>query len=137
MARIGPLAGAILIETGDDYFLVGNAKEPCDFNAAGFEAPSEIDRSRRRYQRIKPRRAIKLSKPYLTLGVEGEQLAALIAERLLIERNASVSERLWRLLLDPSGEEESVQAESVDVRWLGEIPSPIWAIVRDTVLRCM
>ncbi len=137
MARVARLAGALLIETCNNYFLVGNTKEPCDFKAAGFDHPGELDRSRHCYLKLQPRRAIELSKPYLTLNVEGEQLAALVAERLLIERNAFVSERLWRLLLNPSGEEESVRAESVDVGWLGEIPAPVWAIVRDTVLRCL
>jgi hypothetical protein len=137
MARVGRLAGAILVETGSDYFLVGNTKAPCDFKAAGFDHPGEIDSRRHRYLRLKPRQAIKLSTPNLKLSIEGEPLVALLAERLLIDRNASVSERLWRLLIDPSAEEESAKAESIDVQWLGEIPAPIWAIVRDTVLRCL
>jgi hypothetical protein len=137
MARVGRLAGAILAETGGEFFLVGNTKEPCDFEAAGFESPGEIDALERRYIRLAPRRAVELAAPYLTLDLEGEALAALLAERLLIERNASVSDRLWRLLIDPSGQEELPEDEAVDARWLAEIPAPIWGIVRDTVLRCL
>jgi hypothetical protein len=137
MARVGRLAGAILAETGGEFFLVGNTKEPCDFEAAGFESPGEIDALERRYIRLAPRHAVELAAPYLRLELEGEALAALLAERLLIERNASVSDRLWRLLMDPSGQEEHPEGEAVDVRWLAEIPAPIWRIVRDTVLRCL
>jgi hypothetical protein len=137
MARVGRLAGALLAETGGEFFLVGNTKEPCDFEAAGFESPGEIDALERRYIRLAPRRAVELAAPYLRLDLEGEALAALLAERLLIERNASVSDRLWRLLIDPSGQEELPQDEAVDARWLAEIPAPIWRIVRDTVLRCL
>ena len=137
MARVGRLAGALLAETGGEFFLVGNTKEPCDFEAAGFESPGEIDALQRSYIRLMPRREVEVAKPYLTLDLEGEALAALLAERLLIERNASVSDRLWRLLIDPSGEEELTGGERVDARWLAEIPAPIWGIVRDTVLRCL
>ena len=137
MARVGRLAGALLAETGGEFFLVGNTKEPCDFEAAGFESPGEIDALERRYIRLAPRRAVELAAPYLRLDLEGEALAALLAERLLIERNASVSDRLWQLLMDPSGQEESPNDEAVDARWLAEIPAHIWGIVRDTVLRCL
>ena len=137
MARVGRLAGALLAETGGEFFLVGNTKEPCDFAAAGFESPGEIDALERRYIRLAPRRAVELAAPYLRLELEGEALAALLAERLLIERNASVSDRLWRLLIDPSGQEELPEGEAVDARWLAEMPAAIWGIVRDAVLRCL
>ena len=43
----------------------------------------------------------------------------------LIERNGSVSERLWRLVMraDPDGDEPPAEAV-VDARWLGEMPAP-------------
>jgi hypothetical protein len=136
MAQVGRLAGALLAETGGEFFLIGNTKEPCDFEAAGFESPGEIDALERRYIRLAPRRAVELAAPCLRLDLEGEALAVLLAERLLIERNASVSDRLWRLLIDPGGQEE-LSEDAVDARWLAEIPAPIWGIVRDTVLRCL
>jgi hypothetical protein len=137
MARVGRLAGAILAETGGEFFLVGNIKEPCDFETAGFESPGEIDALTWRYVKLATRRSVELAGPYLTLEIEGEALALLLAERLLIERNASVSERLWRLLMDPSGQDEPPENEAVAARWLAEIPAPLWEIVRDAVLRCL
>lgn len=137
MARVGRLGGAILAETCGEFFLIGNTKEPIDFEAAGFEAPGNIDAIAQRYVRLVSRPAAGVTPPYLALELEGEALAALLAERLLIERNGSVSERLWRLLLDPSGLDEPPRSESIDARWLGEIPAPLWQIVRDTVLRCL
>lgn len=137
MARVGRLAGAILAETDGEFFLIGNTKEPCDFNAAGFESPGEIEALKRPYARLSARRPIEIPPPCLTLELEGETLAATLAERLVIERNGSVSERLWRLVMDPSGREELPEDEVVNARWLAEIPAPIWSIVRDTVLRCL
>jgi len=137
MARAGRLAGAILAETGGRFFLIGNTKEPCDFEAAGFDPPEAIDALKRPYIPLSARRTVEIRPPCLTLDLEGEQLAATLAERLLIERNGSVSERLWRLLMDPDGQEELPLDQPVDVRWLGEMPAPIWNIVRDTVLRCL
>jgi len=127
----------MLAETGGEFFLIGNTKEPCDFAAAGFEPPGEIDALARRFVRLARQGTVALATPYLTLELEGEALAGLLADRLLIERNASVSERLWRLLMDPTGNGESPDSETVDARWLAEIPGPIWGIVRDSVLRCL
>lgn len=137
MARVGRLAGAILVQTGDDYFLVGNTKEPCDFAAAGLDAPAEINTGSRRYTKLVTRRVVEIEEPYLVLELEGEALAATLGERLLIDRNQSVSERLWRLVFDPSGEDEPREDGIVNARWLTEIPPELWAIVRDTVLRCL
>jgi hypothetical protein len=137
MARVGRLAGAILAQTGDEFFLVGNTKEPCDFHAAGFESPGETDARNQSYVRLVPRRPVELAAPYLTFELEGERLAAMLEDRLLIERNRSVSERLWRLVMDPEGHDDPLQGKAVDARWLAGIPAPIWRIVRDTVLRCL
>ena len=43
MARVGRIAGALLAETGGRYYLVGNPKVPCDWQAHGFEPPGELD----------------------------------------------------------------------------------------------
>jgi hypothetical protein len=112
MARVGRLAGAILAETEGVYYLVGNPKLPCDWRAAGFEPPGELD------ARVRP--AVRLARlatqpgapgtgapplgvPQLSLEVEGEALARLLAETLVIPRTGSVSERLWRLVIgEPS-----------------------------------
>jgi hypothetical protein len=136
MARVARLAGAILAETAGEFFLVGNLKEPCDFAAAGFETPKEVDAVKRPYVKLEAKHRVTVNGPCLTIDCEGETLARMLAERLVIERNGSVSERLWRLITDPSGREE-VPNGPLNVRWLGEIPSEIWQIVRDTVLRCL
>jgi len=76
--------------------------------------------------------------PWLEIAVEGEELARRLAARFLIERNGSVSDRLWRLVLrgDPDAEDPARDAV-VDARWLAEMPAPIWDIVRAQVLRCL
>jgi len=141
MSRIGRLAGALLVETEGAYYLVGNTKEPCDWARAGFEPPS-VDPSAARFIKLNPRGVIALGTPHLTMDVEGERLARALAERLLVERNGSVSERLWRLVLrrgvpEDDAPENAETHASIDARWLGEIPAPIWNVVRDTVLRCV
>jgi hypothetical protein len=134
MARVGRLAGALLAETRGEFYLVGNTKLPCDFAAAGFERPVEADE--RPFVRLLPCRYPAIDPPQLALEVEGDALPCLLAAALLIERTGSVSERLWRLVLRGNEDEGGPSAPVVDARWLGEIPEPIWRIVRDAVLRC-
>jgi hypothetical protein len=134
VSRVGRLGGALLAETGGTCYLVGNLKRPCDFAAAGFE-PAEIDALATPYLRLARSGPLVVPGPWLTLAVEGEDLPRLLAARLLVERNGSVSDRLWRMILsdDPDAE---VSGE-VDARWLGEIPTHVWRVVRETVLRCV
>jgi hypothetical protein len=136
MATVGRLAGAILAQTRGEYYLVGNTKVPCDWTAAGFEPPAEIDALQRPFLRLSPCRAIEIAPPRLLLEVEGEALPALLAELFLIERTGSVSERLLRLVLGQSDEHPEPSANTLHARWLGEVPKAVWAVVRDTVLRC-
>ncbi len=136
MALVGRLAGAILAETEGQFFLVGNPKEPCDFVAVGFESPGVIDAMARPFIRLSPLRSVQVSQPYVTMNVEGEALARLLVDRFVIQRNGSVSDRLWRLVTDPKQENCAAPVGNIDARWLGEIPSEIWQIVRETVLKC-
>ncbi len=136
MATVGRLAGAILAETDGSFFLVGNPKEPCDFAAAGFEPPGEIDALKRPFIRLLPYRNVHVSPPRLLLSAEGEALAKLLGDRFLIHRNGSVSDRLWRLVTSAEGEEEQSKAETIDADWVAKMPPAVWQIVRDTVLRC-
>jgi hypothetical protein len=133
MAQIGRLAGAILAETEGRYYLIGDLKEPCDFVQAGFEPPTELETGVPAYRALTALRPITLTPPALTLSLEGEELAKRLTDFLVIKRNSSVSERLWRLVLPP--EENEGRAE-VDARWLGELPPAIWQIVQDRVLKC-
>ena len=149
MARVGRLAGAILAETSGDYYLVGNPKQPCDWRAAGFERPIEIDARVAPVVRLARCGAPALAAPVLELDVEGEPLARLLADAFVIARTGSVSERLWRLVIGQFDDADAADvADGADdandthrpaviaARWLGEIPPAVWRIVRDTVLRC-
>ena len=136
MALVGRLAGAILAETEGQFFLVGNPKEPCDFAAVGFEPPGVIDAMERPFIRLSPLRPVQVPQPYVTMQVEGEALARLLVDRFVIQRNGSVSDRLWRLVIDPKQENRVAPVGNIDARWLGEIPAEIWQIVRETVLKC-
>jgi hypothetical protein len=131
------MAGAILAETRGECFLVGNLKEPCDFEKQGFEKPAEMDAVKHPYVRLTTKRELSLFGPFLLVDCEGESLARLLAERFVIERNGSISERLWRLVTDPSGEEEPLPKEGLSCQWLVEVPKEIWQVVRDSVLRCL
>jgi hypothetical protein len=164
MARVGRLAGAILAETGGAYYLVGNPKQPCDWRAAGFEPPGELDACVRPAvplvrcpatapaiaadRELAPAAPLVLETPVLELDVEGEALAALLAGCFVIPRTGSVSERLWRLVIgqtdetdqtdqtDEAGGDPAPPPATIAARWLGELPPTIWRIVRDSVLRC-
>jgi hypothetical protein len=130
MARVGRLAGALLAETQGEFFVVGDLKEPCDWTAAGFEPPVQLPSVGTPFVRLQPVRAVEVNAPILVLEVEGTALATLLYERLVIHRNASVSERLWRLVT--RGEAEPL----TDARWLGQMPAAVWNVVRDGVLKC-
>ncbi len=136
MAQVGRLAGAILAETEGQYFLVGNPKEPCDFVAVGFESPGVINAMERPFIRLSPLGPVQVAQPYLTMQVEGEALARLLVDRFIIQRNGSVSDRLWRLVTDPKQENRVSPVGNIDAQWLGEIPAEIWHVVRETVLKC-
>jgi hypothetical protein len=138
MARVGRLAGAILAESRGQYCLVGNTKRPCDWDAAGFEPPAPLEPAREPFVWLTSRGVVDLGSPVLTLPLEGEALALALSQRFVIERNGSVSERLWRLVVDGGHPEPGEEAQGeVDARWLAEIPAPLWQIVRDAVLRCL
>lgn len=136
MALVGRLAGAILAETEGQFFLVGNPKVPCDFTAVGFDPPGVINAMERPFVRLSPRRPVHMPHPYVTVDVEGEALARLLVDRFVIHRNGSISDRLWRLVTDPTQDQRAVPDGRIDARWLGEIPTEIWHIVRETVLKC-
>jgi hypothetical protein len=137
VSRVGRLAGALLVETGEEHHLVGNLKRPCDFAAAGFELPAqEIDALARPALRLARSGPLTVPGPWITLGLEGEPLLRLVAERLLIERNGSVSDRLWRMILSADPDAEIAPAITVEARWLAEVPRHVWAVVREAVLRC-
>lgn len=137
MAYIGRLAGAILVQTGESHFLVGDCKEPCDFEAAGFMPVAERNVLERPYVPIEILRPIVWQQPLLWSSLEGERLPQKLVDSFLIFRNGSVSERLWRMVIAqsksvPQGE----GGTAYDINWLTQLPNGIWEIVRDQILRC-
>jgi hypothetical protein len=128
--RVSRLAGAILVASDAGWFLVGNPKEPLDLAAAGFAAVHPIDAMVRPFIRLEPAAPAPLRAPVLELDLTGEAAAARLAAAFVIERNGSVSDRLWRLVLGDA------PAATVDARWLGRMPLAVWQVVRDTVLKC-
>ena len=108
MARVGRVAGALLVESQGVRHRVGDFKEP--FRATIDDAP--------------------LAAPWLVLDVEGDALLRLLERRLVIERTGLVSERLWRLITHEQG------GDAIDARWLGAMPDHVWDVVRESILRC-
>lgn len=104
MARVGRWMGAIVVEAGGAQRLVGEPKEPCMF------APP-----------------VPLSSPLEVDDRDVDELAALVRARLVITRNDSVSERLWRIV---------THDHATRAQWLVDLPAHVWDIVRDSVLRC-
>jgi hypothetical protein len=139
MARVGRLAGGLLLETQLDnqpaWFLVGDSKVPCDWLAAGFEPPRERDAIRERFIQLEVRGAPTLTGTTLSIALEGVEAAQLIGERLTVSRNGSVSERLWGLILGEA-EIEEPSGRAVPCAWLGEMPASVWDVVREAVLKC-
>jgi hypothetical protein len=135
MARVGRLAGALLVEAGGETWLVGNTKEPCDWSAHGFETPPEMDATKRPWIRLQRSGDVDLAEPHLVIDMDGEALARELARRMLIERNGSVSERLWRLV---AGIEDGREVPArISAQWLVDVPEAVWHVVRDAVLRCL
>ncbi len=135
IARIGRLAGAILSECDGSYFLIGNTKEPCDWEQKGFKAPAEIDAKKMPVLALETVASeILLGAPHLLVHLSdeqsGEDVARVFADRFLIVRNASVSDRLWNLVVGESEDSE------VEATWLLNMPDAVWQVVRDTVLKC-
>jgi hypothetical protein len=135
-ARAKRLAGAILLETADGSYLIGNTKEPCDWTSAGFAAPTGIDALQQPWIRLQGRSTD--MKPALVFAADvadGPTLAGTLVSRFMIRRNGSVSERLWRIATGQQNETEPV--ESTDATWLIVMPERVWDVVRDAVLRCV
>lgn len=133
------LAGAILLEGSGQFLLVGNTKEPCNWSGAGFSQPPELPIGRTPVLDLNPVGEVHLEPPCLTFewdGATAESLAQVLASRLLIQRNGSVSERLWRLVMGESEEIPAPAPDKIDATWLVRMPEPIWNVVRNNVLKC-
>lgn len=140
-ARLLRLAGALLLEGQGSYFLIGNTKEPCDWPTVGFERPTEGDPAALRVRRLEPLgNQPSLGPTTLSIQINEqpiESIAGTLANRLLIRRNSSFSERLWRIVIGASDENPSGLPANSDVTWLIAMPEQVWEIVRDTALKCL
>lgn len=134
MTKIGRLAGAILVDSEEGYFLVGDFKEPCDFKSHGFDDPGVIDAMTNPYIRLTTDASHQLKGPLFVTDLKGEQTAKILSERFLIERNASVSNRLWNIVIDA---EENRGKSEVNIDSVLKLPKEIWDIVREGVLKCV
>lgn len=132
VSKIYRLAGAILVETNGEYYLVGELKEPCDFEKHGFERPPESDPDHPvKYKRLKTLGPVSVEEEHLEMETQGEELAELLFKRFVILRNYSVSDRLWRVV--------TVKKKNgiTDARWLEQMPDEVWEIVRENILKCL
>ena len=140
IARGTRLAGAVLLEGAGQFFLVGNTKQPCDWSSAGFAAPPASAAGQNPVMALSPVRPVQIESPCLLFDWKdgaAESLAELLANRLLIQRNASVSERLWRLVTGEHEEQNEPFSNELDASWLVRMPEAVWNIVRETVLKCL
>lgn len=133
MTKLGRLHGAILIEIDNQYFLVGDLKEPADFEAAGFADPGEILPLQNHFIALSVNGKIKISEHEFTCKQSGDEFLEKAFHRFVIKRNGSVSNRLWNLLLNTQGRNVTVS----DISWLFEMPDSVWEIVQDQILRCV
>jgi hypothetical protein len=138
MAKVWRLGGAIVAETGDEFYLVGDLKEPLDFTQFGFATPPVVSGKDNPYVRLTclADSNVTKSQPFLDMPIEGEALAKKLVSTFVIHRNGSVSERLWRLVTETSEVQSTEAGDVVAARWLSETPSEVWEAVRDSVLRC-
>jgi hypothetical protein len=140
-AELSRLAGALLLSGDGAFFLIGNTKEPCDWAAAGFERPAEGAAATLRVRRLESLRTVAATGPdCLSVRMNGhsmESIAEILANRLLIHRNASFSERLWRILTGASEENPITPSVERDVSWLLAMPERVWEIVREAALKCL
>ncbi|EQA45821.1 precorrin-3B C(17)-methyltransferase [Leptospira broomii serovar Hurstbridge str. 5399] len=130
--KIGRLAGALLYESKEEYYLIGKLKRPCQFEDFGFSYAEEHTRW------------TKLNVADLNLArtnsfqflVPSKTTPDDLYERFAVHRNSSISERITALLEDSSDKVIWNQSEYWDLSWLPSLPKPIWTIVRDEVLKC-
>jgi hypothetical protein len=138
-ARITRLAGAILLEQENQYFLIGNTKQPCNWQQEGFETPDEIDAVKQPFLLLTPVRTIAIEGQHLTVDQSNgaTELAQALATRFLIRRNGSVSDRLWRIVTGENDETGASAEQQINITWLIDMPERIWEIVRDAALKCL
>lgn len=131
--------GGLVCHSQDSMFFIGHPKEPCRFEELGFADPGEITAPSPAWVKLSPAGD---SLPTLSDFTERalmsdtlapEELADKLAEIFMIQRNGSISERLWGLMAEHS---PRTATGEIDGRWLSDTPIEVWDIVRDQMLRC-
>jgi len=135
MSSIFRLAGAMIAQCGQRYYLVGDQKEPLDFPAHGFEPVPDRNVTQQNFVELQVSGPVISEGPLLEMNLSDEELAKKLSYFFLIRRNGSVSERLWDMVIQCS-KPSLIQAGHVDGQWLADMPEEVWDIVRDSVLRC-
>jgi hypothetical protein len=133
MSKLGLIHGAFLLETQGKFFQIGDTKEPANYEKIGFEKPASFDPMESHYTPLNTIGSPEIKEPYLEFNDEGEELCEKLYNKLVINRNASTSTRMWYLFFD--AEEYSGQ-KTINVQWLLDIPVEIWEIVQDEVWSC-
>ena len=134
MAELSRMAGAMILKLDEQYFLIGDLKEPCRFEERGFEAPGERDVLKEPSILLETNgKPVVLDDDYhLFFQSNKDDLPEQMVDMFMIFRNGSISERLWGLVTETSEKEGKV----VNAQWLVDTPPDVWEIVRDSVLRC-
>ena len=136
------LGGAMILlhhaEHGQEAYMIGDKKEPCDFRIYGMDNPSERDAKKMTFIQLKlldKKISPKVLYPAIRFHtlLTNKACASLLSRRFLIERNGMVSERLWTFVLSSYPEEQEV----VDCRWIIETPYSVWDVMRSTMLKCL
>jgi hypothetical protein len=123
MAQIARLAGALLAHSQGRYYLIGNTARS-----------QAIDAIERPYIELKAVSPVPLEPTVISVNLEGSALLQLLAERMLIARDGSVSDRLWSLIIGESEQTPDVPGE-LEADWFVHMPKRVWDAVRDAVLR--
>ena len=144
---VSRLAGSLIVTGPRTAYIVGQPKEPCNWSDFGINPTVDFDHWKKPFMT-----ELSLHRPYTAIGhrfvmtaISGnnsqkndeKHLAEVLSSRLLIERNGSVSERLWHLVHQMDITDYSTEPLETNIDWLITMPAGIWNIVRDTVLRCV
>ena len=103
MIKFGRLAGTILMQWQDEYFLIGHTKFPCDFSQHRVESPDKERDEKSAVEKIKPLAGKQVSWEEGSIIFEAESFGIeeslqKLGEIFLIRRNNMVSERIWELV---------------------------------------
>ena len=134
LAFLGRLGGAMLVQSANEYYLIGKPKQPVDFSEYGFEAPGEYEN----FTQLTVEDAAKTAdiKYDMLSSVSAGEFALAIYQRFAIYRNSSISERLVSYVTSKSQRVAHNGGEFTDVRWLAAMPQESWEIIRDSLLKC-